>query len=187
MSQSHHRSDRPAVKDNGVLNARRALGKPKSNATSFKKGRKKTGGRKAGTPNRTTGFFREAMLAGAEAAGNELGGDGLVSYFKWLALGEPKSFLPALDHRMPQQLEPEQTSPPEEETVLHTGGEVCEHLRRCGVRPDQYVLALVRQMAPDERENVRKSWSNFINSMSDDRCVEDDASDAPTRGDEVKG
>ena len=82
MTQPHHRSARPVVKDNVVFNARRTSGKPKSNATSFKKGRKKTGGRKAGTPNKTTGFFREAVLTAAENAGNKVGGDGLVELFE---------------------------------------------------------------------------------------------------------
>ena len=136
MYQSHRRSGRPVVKDNGLLNARRASGKPKSNATSFKKGRKKTGGRKAGTPNKTTTVFREAMLTAAEAAGNEIGGDGRASYLKWIALDYPTSFFPHLARSMPQQLEPEQTSPPEEDMVLHTMEEVREHLRQRGVPPE---------------------------------------------------
>ena len=146
MIKSHRRSGRFVVKDNGLLNARSALGKPKSNATSFKKGRKKTGGRKAGTPNRATGFFREAMLAGAEAAGNELGGDGLVSYFKWLALGEPKTYLPVLDRRMPQQLEPEQTAPSAEDDrirEIHNIEDVRKELLRIGVPPEQFARALL--------------------------------------------
>jgi hypothetical protein len=123
-----------------VLNARRASGKPKSNATSFKKGRMKTGGRKAGTPNKATRSFRELMLAAAEAAGNEMGGDGHVSYLKFIALNHPKIFLPQYASSMSQQLEPEQISPPEEETVLHSGEEICEELRRDGVPLDGLFL-----------------------------------------------
>ena len=179
MSQSHRRSGRPVVNDNVVLNARRASVKPKSNATSFKKGRKKTGGRKAGTPNKTTWALTEAALTAAETAGNEVGGDGLVGYLTWVALNYATSFLPLLTRSMPQQLEPEQTSPPEEETVLHTGEEICEQLRRRGVPLDSFVLALLRGMTLDEREHVRKFG---LTSSTDDHRVEDDASHASTRG-----
>ena len=142
-----NRRPRSVVKDNVVLNARRASGKPKSNATSFKKGRKKTGGRKAGTPNKTTWVFREAVLTAAEAAGNEVGGDGLISYLKSVALNHPTSFLPLLARAMPQQLEPEQTSPPEEgKRVLHTMKEVREELRRGGVPPDAFARALLTRL-----------------------------------------
>ena len=65
------------------------MSKTKANATSFKPGRAKTGGRKAGTPNKTTTVLREAVLIAAEAAGNEVGGDGIDSFFKWVALSHP--------------------------------------------------------------------------------------------------
>ena len=181
MTQSHRRSGRPVVKDNVVLNARRASGKPKSNATSFKKGRMKTGGRKAGTPNKATRSFRELMLAAAEAAGNEMGGDGHVSYLKFIALNHPKIFLPQYASSMTQQLEHEQISPPEDERVLHTGEEIREELRRESVPPVALVVALIDGMTPEERENVRK-WSKI---MTVDRRVEDDASNDSTRGGEV--
>jgi hypothetical protein len=118
MTQSQRGSGRPVVKGNGVLNARSASGRPKSNATSFKKGRKKTGGRKAGTPNKTTMVFREVVQAAAEAAGNKLGRNGHVGYMTWVALNYPPSFLRLYADSMPQQLEPEQTSPPEEDEKL---------------------------------------------------------------------
>jgi hypothetical protein len=138
MTQSHRRSGRPVVKDNVVLNARRASGKPKSNATSFKKGRKKTGGRAAGTPNKTARGFWELMWAGAEAAGNELGGDGCLSFLKGEALNHPTSYLSQLVRLVPQQLEPGQTSPSEDDKVLTSMEEVREELRRYGVRPEEF-------------------------------------------------
>jgi hypothetical protein len=182
MSQSHRRSGRPVVKDNVVLNARRASGKPKSNATSFKRGRKKTGGRKAGTPNKTTWVLREAALTAAEAAGNEVGGDGLISYLTWVALNHPTNFLPLLVRSMPQQLEPEQTSPPEEEEkVLHTIEEVREELRLRGVPPDAFARALLRESAEGLPEQEHSGTAG-LTSSTDDRGVEDDASYASTRG-----
>ena len=178
MTQPHHRSARPVVKDNVVFNARRTSGKPKSNATSFKKGRKKTGGRKAGTPNKTTGFFREAVLTAAENAGNKVGGDGLVSYLKWVALKHPSSFLNLLGRLMPQQLEPEQTSPPEEEKVLHTTEEIYEQLTVFGVPPETFAHALLAI----HKERSQKAGQT---SSTDDRRVEDRASNTSTRGGEV--
>ncbi len=64
----------------------------------------KTGGRKAGTPNKATRSFGELMLAAAaaaaEAAGNEMGGDGHVSYLKFIALNHPKIVLPQYATRL---------------------------------------------------------------------------------------
>ncbi len=47
------------------------------NATGFTKGRSKSGGRKAGTPNKVTSALKEAILEAAEVAG---GNEGLVGY-----------------------------------------------------------------------------------------------------------
>lgn len=118
MIQSR-RPSHPVVKDN-VHNAHRGSGNPKSNATSFKRGRKKTGGRKPGTPNKTTMFFKEAVLAAAEAAGNETGRDGHVGYLTEVALKCPSSFLALYRCAMPQQPEPEKTPPDAEVPVVHT-------------------------------------------------------------------
>jgi hypothetical protein len=144
MTQHQHRSGRSV--GNGVFNARRASGKPKSNASSFKKGRKKTGGRKAGTLNKTTRVFWEAILMAADDAGNKKGGDGLVSYLTWVALNHPTNFLSLLDRRMPQRLEPEQ--PPEEEPHLGTIEEVRDYLREKGVHPDTFARALLSSCDP---------------------------------------
>jgi hypothetical protein len=172
MTQSQRGSGRPVVKGNGVLNARSASGGPKSNATSFKKGRKKTGGRKAGTPNKTTWVLREVVQAAAEAAGNELGRNGHVGYMTWVALNYPPSFLRLYADSMPQQLEPEQTSPPEESVVLHSIEEIREQLSQYGVSPDQLGRAL---LGVPERPGTAGPTSS-----TDDHCVEDDASDDST-------
>jgi hypothetical protein len=180
MKQSHRRSGRPVVKDNGVLNARRSSGRPKSNATSFKKGRKKTGGRKAGAPNKTTMVLREVVLAAAEAAGNEWGRDGHVGYLTEVALKCPSSFLPLFARAMPQQLEPEQTSPPEEEEVyIHTIEQVREELLKRGIHPEQFARALLRECAKSH-PGQEHSGTAGLTPSTDDRCVEDDASDDST-------
>ena len=72
------------------------MSKPKSNATTFKPGRKKTGGRKGGTPNKKTQVLNEAILIAGEAAGNEKGTDGLVSYLKWAATKQAASYISLL-------------------------------------------------------------------------------------------
>ena len=182
MTKLHTRSDRRVVKDNVVPNARRASRNLKSNATSFKKGRKKTGGRTAGTPNKTTRTFREMMLAAAANAGNEMGLDGEVGYLTEVAIKCPSSFLHELARAMPRQLEPEQTSPSEDDdTVLHTVEEVYEELRQYGVPPDSFARAILHHCtkAPPEQEH------SGLTSSTDDRRVEDDASDDSTRGGEV--
>jgi hypothetical protein len=156
--------------------------KPKSNANSFKKGRKKTGGRKAGTPNKTTWVLREAVLTAAEAAGNEVGGDGVVGFLKRVALNHPTSYLSLLARSMTQQLEPEQTSPPEEDNrVLHTMEEVREYLRQLGVPPEALGRALLRG-SDEGLPEQEHSGTAGLTSSTNDRRVEDDASDDSTGG-----
>jgi hypothetical protein len=45
--------------------------KPKSNENSFKKGRKKTGGRKAGTLNKNTVTVKDTIAMAAKRIGGE--------------------------------------------------------------------------------------------------------------------
>jgi hypothetical protein len=57
-----------------------------SNATSFKPGRKKTGGRKRGVRNKKTTIMMEAVLLAAESIGSDgAGKDGLVGYLTTVA------------------------------------------------------------------------------------------------------
>ncbi len=119
------------------------MSKLKKNATSFKKGRSKTGGRKAGTPNKTTASLREAVRAAACAAGNELGGDGEVGYLTRVAINDPKSFLSLFARLMPHP-EPEPPPPPRER-ILHTLDDVREELRKHGVDPVSFGRALCEE------------------------------------------
>ena len=145
------------------------MSEPKSNATSFKKGRKKTGGRKTGTPNKTTTVLREVVLAAAEAAGNKVGGNGDVGYMTWVALNYPPSFLPLYIKAKPQQVEPEK---PDKGVRLTTIEEVREHLRKRGVPPEQFARALLG--------NPFESGTAGPKSSTDDHRVEDNASDDST-------
>ena len=68
---------------------------------------KKTGGRQAGTPNRISRDLKEAILVGAEAAGD---GD-MVSYLTWAAKEHPSSFLALLGKIVPLQVSAAVTLP----------------------------------------------------------------------------
>jgi hypothetical protein len=60
----------------------------------------KTGGRKKGTPNKTTGVLKDAILLAAEQADP----GGLVGYLKTQATSNPQSFLPLLGKVLPMQV-----------------------------------------------------------------------------------
>ncbi len=77
----------------------------KANATSFKSGRRKTGGRRIGVPNRNTRVLREAVLLAAAAAGSENGENGLFLYLTKVAKKQPAIFLPLLGRLLPLQVE----------------------------------------------------------------------------------
>ena len=80
------------------------MAESKSNATSFKKGREKTGGRKAGVPNRTTTFLRDAIILAAEAVGSDgTGKDGVVGYLIFVASTNVTAFCSLLGRVLPLQ------------------------------------------------------------------------------------
>jgi len=64
-------------------------------------GRLKTGGRKAGTPNKTTALLKDAILQAAEKAG---GKEGLVGYLKVQAEKNAAPFLALLGKVLPMQI-----------------------------------------------------------------------------------
>ena len=65
----------------------------KNNDTSFKPGRKKTGGRKAGVRNKKTMGLLQAVFEAAEAVGSDgVGHEGLVGYLQVVALNNPPAF-----------------------------------------------------------------------------------------------
>lgn len=64
-------------------------------------GRKKTGGRKKGTPNKVNALLKDAILQAATEAGLK---EGLVGYLKTQAVLNPQSFLPLLGKVMPLQV-----------------------------------------------------------------------------------
>lgn len=68
----------------------------------------KTGGRKKGTPNKTTALLKDAVLKAAAEAGGE---DGLCGYLKTQATANPAPFLALLGKVLPMQLAGEDGGP----------------------------------------------------------------------------
>jgi hypothetical protein len=70
------------------------------------------GGRKKGTPNKTTGMLKEAILAAAEKVGFDgKGMDGLEGYLAALAMEEKRAFAGLLGKVLPMQLQGDATAP----------------------------------------------------------------------------
>ena len=65
------------------------------------KGQPKTGGRKKGTPNKTTALLKDAILEAAQQAGGN--SDGLVAYLKQQAVENPSAFMTLLGKVLPLQ------------------------------------------------------------------------------------
>jgi hypothetical protein len=85
---------------------------PKWNKTSFKPGRKKTGGRQAGVRNKTTREMMEAIMDALEVVGSDgAGKDGVVGYMKMIAEKNPRALLPLIGRVMMLQ-EAEQKKAP---------------------------------------------------------------------------
>lgn len=68
----------------------------------------KTGGRKKGTPNKTTAALKDAILEAARLAGDRAG---LVGYLQSQAVSNPQSFLPLLGRVLPLQVSGDQENP----------------------------------------------------------------------------
>jgi hypothetical protein len=69
--------------------------------TKVEGSRKKTGGRKKGTPNKTTALLKDAILRAAENAGKD---DGMVGYLTAQAVLNPGPFMALLGKVLPMQV-----------------------------------------------------------------------------------
>ncbi len=66
---------------------------------------KKTGGRRKGTPNRTTQTLKDAILLAADEVGSDgNGADGLKGYLKRVAVEDVKAFAGLLGRVLPLQV-----------------------------------------------------------------------------------
>ena len=75
-------------------------------------GRAKTGGRKKGTPNKTTSTLREAILQAAADVGEDLKGEGgLTGYLRRVATQDVKAFASLLGRVLPLQVASDPDNP----------------------------------------------------------------------------
>lgn len=68
----------------------------------------KTGGRKKGTPNKTTGLLKDAILKAAEKAG---GKEGLTGYLQMQAVENAGPFMALLGKVLPTQISGDPDNP----------------------------------------------------------------------------
>ncbi len=78
---------------------------------------KKTGGRKKGTPNKTTALLKDAILTAATDAGKD---GGLVGYLTAQAVLNPGPFMALLGKVLPMQLTGEDGGAVRLETIQRT-------------------------------------------------------------------
>ena len=144
-----------------------AMSNSKSNRTTFRKGRRKTGGRQRGIPNKTTGLLRDALVLAAEAVGNEKNGGGLVGYFKWAATEHTASYLQLFGRAMPQRFEMEQTS--HTEIFYRSVAEIRQELIERGVPVEVITSALI-----DENSGEQQQHDKCGQDLEDnDKCGQD--------------
>ena len=118
---------------------------PKANATSFKKGRAKTGGRKPGTQNATPKLLKDCILMAAELSGQDgEGKGGLVGLLLRMATEDLRAFAMLLGRVLPlQQIESRNDVPAE--VVYRSVEEVQRELEERGIRLDVLARALQRR------------------------------------------
>ena len=84
---------------------------------------KKTGGRKKGTPNKTTALLKDAVLMAAEQTGADAKGkDGLVGYLRMQAQTNPNAFMPLVGKVLPLQVSNDPDNPIGIEVVFVNAG-----------------------------------------------------------------
>jgi hypothetical protein len=135
----------------------------------FEKGQKRLpkAGRRGGSPNRTTGLLKEAVLLAAELEGDialqefknaaqlHREGDleaakrgGLVGYLRYVARHYPPSFVTLLSRVLPLQVRVDART----ESVIRTVGEIREKMARRGV-PLEAVAPLLIEQQPVKLED----------------------------------
>ena len=84
---------------------------------------RKTGGRKKGTPNKTTALLKDAILKAAEAAGGKpsmTSAGGVVAYLTQQAKANPSAFMTLLGKVLPTQLAGDGGAPVQTEDKTNT-------------------------------------------------------------------
>lgn len=83
--------------------------------------REKTGGRKKGTPNKTTALLKDAILLAARRAGGD-GDDGLAAYLEAQAKANPGPFMALLGKVLPMQVSGDPENPIKHKMVVEFVG-----------------------------------------------------------------
>lgn len=140
----------------------------------FEKGQERSpsAGRRRGSPNRTTGLLKEAVLLAAELEGDvSLQGfkraaqlhqetdqeaakrGGLVGYLRYVARKHPQSFVTLLNCVLPLQVRVDAHS----QTVVRTVSEIREAMARRGVPLEAVVPLLIDQQAAQPEDKVHEA------------------------------
>ena len=95
--------------------------------SGFLNGHPKLGGRRKGTPNKSTVLLKDAIARAAEAVGEDgCGKNGLIGYLKWLAVREPQVFASLLAKLLPLQVAASASLAVEEVPRIHSGMSIAE-------------------------------------------------------------
>jgi hypothetical protein len=139
----------------------------KANETIFKRGRRKTGGRKPGTRNKITADLGDDFLAAAEVLGYDgRGKDGRAGYIRHLAEKYPPVYAKGLIRMMPQKIETKITS--RANVVYRSSNAIRDELLRRNVPVDMIYPALTDATdATDETDKTDKT-DDKIDKTDDD-------------------
>jgi hypothetical protein len=125
----------------------------KANETSFKRGRRKSGGRKLGTRNKITADLGDDFLAAAEVLGYDgRGKDGRPGYIRHLAEKYPPVYAKGLIRMMPQKIETKITS--RANVVYRSSNAIRDELLRRNVPVDRILSAMYELKNPEEKVSM---------------------------------
>ena len=125
----------------------------KANETKFKRGRRKTGGRKTGTPNKITADLGDDFLAAAEVLGYDgRGKDGRPGYIRHLAEKYPPVYAKGLIRMMPQKIVAKITS--RAHVVCRSSNAIRDELLRRNVPVDRILSAMYELKNAEEKVSM---------------------------------
>ena len=125
----------------------------KANETRFKRGRRKTGGRKTGTGNKITADLGDDFLVAAEVLGYDgRGKDGRPGYIRHLAEKYPPVFAKGLIRMMPQKIEAKITS--RAHVVYRSSNAIRDELIRRNVPVDRILSAMHELKNAEEKVSM---------------------------------
>jgi hypothetical protein len=107
------------------------------NSTSFKPGRKKTGGRKVGVRNNVPTVIHNAIWAAIEKVGSDgAGKDGAKGYFINMAVEHPETICKLLGRILQMEMMYEQKKRP---LLYYSDQELWDEMRRRNLLPEDFL------------------------------------------------